>query len=80
MHYAITAMRYGPAAALVVAGAVISGFDVGGNSSLQGTLLFVAAGLLVLFLKFLFRDGVARDGQRDGGADARHPGRDDNGG
>ena len=67
MHYATTALRYGPAAALIVAGVVISAFELGGNSSVQGTLLFVAAGLLVLFLKFLFRDVVARDGQRDAG-------------
>jgi hypothetical protein len=67
MHHAITALRCGPAAAFIVAGVVISAFELGGNSSLQGTLLFVAAGLLVLFLKFLFRDVVARDGQRDAG-------------
>jgi hypothetical protein len=50
---------------LIAAGVTVGALGVGGESSLEGGFLFLAAGLSVLLLNALFRYGVAGDRERD---------------
>jgi hypothetical protein len=61
----MTTIRFGLPAALVVARVAVGAFGIGGESSLEGAFLFLAAGLSVLLLNALFRYGVAGDRERD---------------
>lgn len=59
-------VRYGIAAALIIAGQVVLAADTGpGGSGWEGWALFTGAGIAVLLLNLLFRMGVEGDKQRE---------------
>jgi hypothetical protein len=71
-HALMLTVRYGIAAALIVAGQVVLIADNGPRGAgLEGWALFTGAGLAVLLLNLLFRMGVEGDRDREREENAR---------